>query len=111
MNELYKKIKNRREELGYTQKYMADSLAIDAATYSRIENSKMDITVSRLELIASLLKVDASSLLAQHAIASDAKKEMVKSPKVIIQLELDDDVKADVIKLAFGKRVLEISNK
>lgn len=108
MNELYKKIKFRREEVGYTQKYMAESLEVDAATYSRIESGKLDITISRLEAIASLLNVEASSLLASGAIE---KREIKCVPKVTLSIELEDSIKADVIKLAFGDRVLEITNK
>lgn len=108
MNELYVKIKIRREEVGYTQKYMAESLEIDAATYSRIESGKLDITISRLEAIASLLTVEASSLLASGAII---EKETKRSSKVTLSIELEDNIKADVIKLAFGDRVLEITNK
>ena len=41
-----------------------------------------------------------------------AGEKVLTTPKVILQLELEDsDVKADVIKLAFGDRVLEIKNK
>lgn len=87
---------------------MAESLDVDAATYSRIESGKLDITISRLEAIASLLNVDASSLLASGAII---EKEVKRSPKVTLSIELEDTVKADVIKLAFGDRVLEIINK
>lgn len=118
MNDLYKKIKNKREELGYTQRYMADQLDIDAATYSRIENGKIDITVSRLEGIAFLLKVEAGELLASHAshalhtaYETTPVLQDARVPKVTLQIELDDNIKADVIKLAFGDRVLEIKNK
>lgn len=109
MKELYNRIKQRREDVGYTQKYMSDELDIDPATYSRIESGKIDITISRLESIAALLKTDINSLLAYNAIIPI--DQALHNPKVTLQIELEDSIKADVITLAFGKRVLEIKNK
>jgi transcriptional regulator with XRE-family HTH domain len=109
MKDLYIRIKLRREQLGYTQRYIADSLEIDAGHYSRIESGKVDITISRLVAIARFLEITPSELLASSAMPP--AKKIVHNPKVTLSMDLDDVVKADIVTLAFGDRVFEITNK
>ena len=108
MKELYAKIKVRREELGLTQRYIADLLELDPGSYSRIENGKVDITISRLEQISAILHISPTELLASNATNPN---RILNNPKVTLQMDLEDAVKADVITLAFGNRILEIDNK
>jgi transcriptional regulator with XRE-family HTH domain len=61
---VYKQIKELRENAGYTQHYIAERLGVDNATYSRIESGKIDITVSRFIQLADILHVSPGSLLA-----------------------------------------------
>jgi transcriptional regulator with XRE-family HTH domain len=58
MTGIYQAIKRLREEKNYTQQYVAGELGIDCATYSRMENGKIDLTISRLIRIATLFHVD-----------------------------------------------------
>ena len=67
MNTVYKKIKELRERANYTQRYVADELGVDSATYSRIERGKIDMTISRLVEIASVLHVAPEELFADNA--------------------------------------------
>jgi transcriptional regulator with XRE-family HTH domain len=55
---IYRAIKKLREEKNYTQQYVAGELGIDCATYSRMENGKIDLTISRLIRIAKIFHVD-----------------------------------------------------
>jgi transcriptional regulator with XRE-family HTH domain len=109
MKELYVRIKVRREQMGYTQKYIADCLDIDPGHYSRIEHGKVDITISRLESISNLLGTTPSELLASNAMPM--ANRVANNPKVTLLVDLDESIKADVITLAFGDRIIDIRNK
>ncbi len=57
-------IKFYREKLSnFSQSHIASELNISATSLSHIENGKSDITISRLESIAKILKVDILTLL------------------------------------------------
>jgi transcriptional regulator with XRE-family HTH domain len=58
MDDIYQEIKRLRERKNYTQQYVADELGINCATYSRIENGKIDLTISRLIRIAKIFHID-----------------------------------------------------
>jgi len=96
-----------RREKGITQEVIADALFVDTAVISNIEKGKRDLRVNELEKIAKVLGVDVLYLITYPDVYEKKTKDE-KIPKVILQVELEDNVKADAIKLAFGDRVLEI---
>ena len=108
--DILKNIFEIRKEKGITQEVIADALCVDTSVVSNIEKGKRELKVKELEKIANVLGVDMLYLITYPHIY-EKKENVVKSPKVTLQIELDDNVKADVIKLAFGDRVLEIKNK
>ena len=56
-------IRNKREELNYTQEYLAAKLHISQNAYSKIELGYTKITVERLFQIADILETDLSELI------------------------------------------------
>lgn len=56
--EKYKKILEN-----YTQAYMADMLKMSVPGYSKIENDKTDITISKINAIAEILETDLATIL------------------------------------------------
>jgi transcriptional regulator with XRE-family HTH domain len=56
-------IRNKREELNYTQEYLAAKLNISQNAYSKIELGYTKITVERLFQIADILEIDLHDLL------------------------------------------------
>jgi len=98
-----------RKEKGITQEVIADALFVDTSVISNIEKGKRDLRVKELEKIANVLGVDLLYLITYpHVYEKKTKEEKEKIPKVILQIELEDEVKADAIKLALGDRFLEI---
>ena len=101
-----------RRERGITQEVIADALFVDTSVVSNIEKGKRELKVSELEKIAKVLGVDVLYLITYPDVyEKKTKGKNGEIPKVILQIELEDHVKADAIKLAFGDRVLEIRNK
>ena len=97
------------------QRTLADAMGIDESQISVMKKGNRDLKISELENIASCLGVSITDLFTwpeRYVPEQSAGEKVLTTPKVILQLELEDsDVKADVIKLAFGDRVLEIKNK
>ena len=94
---------------GIKQRTLADAMGIDESQISVMKRGNRDLKISEVENIASCLGV---SITERYVLEQSAGAKGLTTPKVILQLELEDsDVKADVIKLAFGDRVLEIKNK
>ena len=56
-------IKKLRELKNYTQAYMAQQLEMSIPGYSKIENDKTDITVSKINAIAEILETDLATIL------------------------------------------------
>ena len=57
-------IRNKREELNYTQEYLAAKLNISQNAYSKIELGYTKITVERLFQIADILETDLTNLIS-----------------------------------------------
>lgn len=56
-------IKNIRELKNYTQEYMADRMDISQAAYSKIEKGKTEITLLKLEEIATVFEITIEDIL------------------------------------------------
>lgn len=56
-------IKKLRELKNYTQAYMAEKLNMSVPGYSKIENDKTDITISKINAIAEVLEADLATIL------------------------------------------------
>lgn len=100
---------------GIKQRTLADAMGIDESQISVMKKGNRDLKISEVENIASCLGVSITDLFTwpeRYVPEQSVGEKGLITPKVILQLELEDsDVKADVIKLAFGDRVLEIKNK
>lgn len=56
-------IKKLRELKNYTQQYMAESLGITQAAYSKIEKGKTQLSYIKLEKIANILEVTVEAVV------------------------------------------------
>lgn len=56
-------IRNKREDLNYTQEYLAAKLSISQNAYSKIELGYTKITVERLFQIADILETELMELI------------------------------------------------
>jgi transcriptional regulator with XRE-family HTH domain len=60
-------IRNKREELNYTQEYLAAKLNISQNAYSKIELGYTKITVERLFQIADILETELADLISTES--------------------------------------------
>lgn len=59
----FQKIKKIREYKDFTRQAIADHLDISLSGYSKLEQGKVDISISKLELIADFLNVNTYELI------------------------------------------------
>ena len=60
---ILEKIKNRRQQLNYSQEYMATALQMKQANYNKIENGKVILTAPLLFRIWIILELNGEELL------------------------------------------------
>ena len=95
-----------RKDRDIKQATVAYSIDIDPGTYSKVESGKIDLTIDRLEKIASFFKLEIVDIIywphkyIRYDSLSINEKEKVK-PKVTVQIELDEDKKDKVLELIF----------
>ena len=78
MSDIYKNIKNRRKELGMTQKELAYKCGYtDHTTITKIEKGQVDVTFKRLEQIADALDTTVATLVIGES----------PSPAIIIEMK------------------------
>lgn len=58
------KIKKLREFKNLTQEYMAGRLEVSQSYYNRIENGQVNLTLERIQAIATILDIEPLALLA-----------------------------------------------
>jgi len=60
---MHQNIKLIRELRDYSQSFMSSQLKVSQSTYSRIEKGNVNITMSRLNQIANILKVEVTDII------------------------------------------------
>lgn len=68
----------RRNELGYSQEYVAELLGISTNSYSKIENGHTSIISKRLFEIAAVLKTDPRNLVLGDTITLEEHNQICK---------------------------------
>ena len=105
-----------RNEKRITQIDIASVLDIDMSTYSKIESGKIALSVDRLAMIASFLKLEVIDVLywpdkyIKYDTLNANEKKRVR-PKVTVQIELSEEKKEKVLEIIFEGKELEILNR
>lgn len=63
MKNILKNIQDLRKDKGYSHEYMAFSLDISQAAYTKLERNQTKLTVERLYKIAEILEVEVAEIL------------------------------------------------
>jgi transcriptional regulator with XRE-family HTH domain len=106
-------IKEIRIKKGLTQQAIADALNADFSAISRLESGKRDLKFDELAIIANVFKMNVIDIITYPDVyVKKSAAYKTKSTRVSLQIDIDqEDIKADVIKLVLGDRILEIKNK
>ncbi|NPV76668.1 MAG: helix-turn-helix transcriptional regulator [Anaerolineae bacterium] len=72
------RIKNRRQELGLTQKEVARKTGLSPAFLSQVEHGKVSLTINSLESVAMALDTHIVNLISDDAHASSAVQPSVE---------------------------------
>lgn len=60
------KIRRKRQELNYSQEYIASVLQMKQANYNKIENGKVELSVAVLFKLADVLDLNVKELLIDY---------------------------------------------
>lgn len=81
------KIKQRRTELKWSQRDLAERMGYSHSTVTRIENGKIDIPQSRIVQFAEVLQTSVAYLMGWE----ETQKKNDTLTDVIIRMRTDDD--------------------
>ncbi|WP_445724329.1 helix-turn-helix domain-containing protein [Flavobacterium sp.] len=73
MNNVSNKIKSRREQLNFSQEYIAEHLGISQPAYVKIEKGITKLDFERLIKISEILQIDINELLEKQYIVNNFK--------------------------------------
>jgi len=91
------KIRKRRNELDYSQEYMASQLAISQPAYAKIESGDTRINIKRLERIAEILTIDMIELLESNTTVNNFHSIKEQSFGIVENLYTDNKVYTEKI--------------
>jgi transcriptional regulator with XRE-family HTH domain len=107
--DVVKNIIKIRKEKGISQEFIANTLGLDTAVISNIENRKRELKVSELEKIAKALSVDVLYLLTYpHIYVKKELKEHSNPVETVLQIKLTGEKRESILKLLFGENDLEL---
>ncbi len=99
MNNTAFRIRKKRNELQYSQEYMANQLGISQPAYANLENGETKLNTKRLEKIAKILEVDLIDLLEGNTTVNNFNNNADNSYSVGIVENLYQDNKDYVDKI------------
>lgn len=112
MSHIADNIRKVRELRNFTQEYMAGQLGITQAGYSKIESGTTDISFSKIEEIANILKVTPADLVAfdsQKYFNSFNNVKGSNNGSVIIEMKTDEMKKLYEDKIGLLEKLLHIA--
>lgn len=104
-----------RNNLKYSQEYMAHRLNTNQSNYSKIERGDIKMTLELLIKISVIFKLRIIDIITYpieyiNPIESNIAPAVEKI-KTTLQVELSQEKKDQILKLVFGENVLDILNK
>ncbi len=103
-----------RADRNLTQAAVADAINVDHTTYSKLESGQTKLSVERLEEIANVFNmriIDVLTYPEVYVSADSLPAEKNKKPRILLQIELDEDKKEDIMKMVFGEKNMNQFNK
>lgn len=98
----------------WTKREIALKLNINEASYGRIESGKVALTYNYLARIAKAFDMSVIDVLTYPKKYVEQLHDVCKDPdpvKAVLQIELQNEKKEQILKLVLGEKNLEILNK
>ncbi len=95
---LHERIRLLRLQRGYSQENMAYELGLSTTAYGDIERGKTDLTLSRLNQVANVLRVAATDLLTGDGMTHESPAQEATA----------ENHEAETLRLRLDKQQLEI---
>lgn len=99
MNQVNTKIKTRREQLNYSQEYVADRIGISQPAYVKIEKGNTKLDFERLLKIAAILELDINELLNNNNVIDPLENKKTYSNKALIENLFEENQKSKELLL------------
>lgn len=99
MNLVNTKIKTRREQLNYSQEYVADRIGISQPAYVKIEKGNTKLDFERLLKIAAILEIDINTLLDNNYIIDPLENNKNYSNKGLVENLFEENQKSKELLL------------
>lgn len=105
-----------RNDRGFKQATVAEGIFVDYSTYSKIESGQIKLSTERLEELANFFDMDIIDIITypnKYVSLSEAPESIKKShtPKVLVQIEVDEDKKEQILKMVLGEENHTLLNK
>lgn len=101
-------IKRLREFKNLSQKEVALSVGIPQGQYSRIENGKVEPTISTLEKFAKMFEVSISELFKSNQIEEQLNLPLMEKIKMMDKLDTDEkEALLKIIDAMISKKILK----
>lgn len=109
MNIIGRRIKQKREQLGFSQDNLALELGITQPTYARLEKQDDRISIPRLINIAAVLQTSVTSLIGETEVRGIDSHDSESSAVFSIINSDKDHIETLKAENAFLKKLLEES--
>jgi transcriptional regulator with XRE-family HTH domain len=101
-------IKRLRELKNLSQKEVALSVGIPQGQYSRIENGKVEPTISTLEKFAKMFQVSISELFKSNQLEEQLNLPLMEKIKMMDKLDTDEkEALLKIIDAMISKKILK----
>lgn len=99
MKNLFKRIKDKRDDTGLNQAEVAKKVGISLRTYSRWESGEIEPTLSQIEILAIVLQTTKEYLLNIEVEPSSLSEAKIQSMILKVLNGIVPDKPADPVKL------------
>ena len=107
--EVHEAIKIIRLQKSINQQVIADTLNLDVAVVSNIENGKRDLRVKELKIISNVLGISHVDLFTYPDKYVKLSQKEEDQTEAILQIKLTKEKKDQIMRMLFGHENIEFA--
>lgn len=110
MNQVSNKIKARREQLNFSQEYVAERIGISQPAYVKIEKGITRLDFERLIKISEILQIDINELLdKQYIVNNFNNKDSSTAVGLVENLHQENQKSKDLLVESLFKQISDLT--